>query len=295
MEISEIKQIGFGQPSLTSEYFETDRLILVYYPAGAGGKFLINALGLSNQSVLQDIELAKKQHQGRLSSDDKLNLITKRYQKRVYDADLSCAHLFGLVDIQYPTLKEYYPFNNFIKTIIENKYYFFMVTHTATQLKNMLEVWPQARLIYFTNGNNIIEKYRTGRLPQYHRIAELTEWWNLNRQPTWPEMPPAWQESLNAPPFSDISNFDNFEFLKKLLDLLPNKSIFEKVEQTEYQLVEQVAKSIAHSYCWDADWYEDKDMCLKQVELLYQKLELSDYNVDRIDRLYSVWKQQLST
>jgi hypothetical protein len=286
-------QIGFGHPLLTHDHFTTDRLVIVYYPRGAGGKFLINALGLSNQSVLQDSNLAKQQYQGHLSTVDKLSLLIDRYQKKILDAGLGCGRLFGVRGIRYPALKEYYPFNSFLQTIIDNKLYFFIVAHNYNKLKNILEVWPNARLIYFINSAKFLEKFRSGYLVQYSKFEELKKWWNLNRLPDWPEEPPAWQESLNAPPFSNQVKFDNPELLEKLLTLLPNESILEKVDQTENQMVRQLANAVEYAYCWDAMWYEDKTICLQQIERLYKKLELQDYNADNTGTLYSSWRQQL--
>jgi hypothetical protein len=167
------------------------------------------------------------------------------------------------------------------------------VAHEYEKLKNTLEVWPNARLIYFINGAKIIEKYRPGYLKRYSKLIELQTWWNLNRLPDWPEQPPAWQESLNALPYSNLVKFDNPELLEKLLTLLPNKSILEKVDQAENQIVQQLANAVEYAYCWDAMWYEDKTICLQQIEWLYKKLELQDYNADNIDTLYSSWRQQL--
>ena len=37
--------------------YNTDKLVIVAYPIGAGGKFLINCLGISEDACLQDWEL----------------------------------------------------------------------------------------------------------------------------------------------------------------------------------------------------------------------------------------------
>ena len=37
--------------------YETNKIIFVCYPPGAGGKFLINCLGVSNHAVLQHQDL----------------------------------------------------------------------------------------------------------------------------------------------------------------------------------------------------------------------------------------------
>jgi hypothetical protein len=39
----------------------TDSVVIVYYPTNAGGKFLINSLGLSNGCYFQDIDFVRLQ------------------------------------------------------------------------------------------------------------------------------------------------------------------------------------------------------------------------------------------
>ena len=54
--------------------FNTNKLIIVAYPMGAGGKFLINCLGISEDACLQDWELYD------LTSKQKKQLILDRLE-----------------------------------------------------------------------------------------------------------------------------------------------------------------------------------------------------------------------
>ena len=77
---------GLGQSNLVRDDFMTDRLVIVYYPLGAGGKFLINCLGLSNQCVLQSIELANNQINNQFTSIEKFQFLKFqiRIKKRIF-------------------------------------------------------------------------------------------------------------------------------------------------------------------------------------------------------------------
>ena len=78
--------------------FESDKLIILNYPIGAGGKFLANCLGLAPNAVLQDRTLARQQLDGNLSPYDKFNLIMQRVSevgKEWNDLELGCGKFFG--------------------------------------------------------------------------------------------------------------------------------------------------------------------------------------------------------
>jgi len=53
--------------------FQTPNLIMAVYPGGAGGKFLLNCIGVSKQGLLQDYKLTVAQLGNLLLSEDKKN------------------------------------------------------------------------------------------------------------------------------------------------------------------------------------------------------------------------------
>ena len=72
--------------------YNTDKLVIVAYPTGAGGKFLINCLGVSKHACLQNWELYD------LTSTEKKQLILDRLQSTLKgtwnDLDLGCFKMF---------------------------------------------------------------------------------------------------------------------------------------------------------------------------------------------------------
>jgi len=55
--------------------FNTSNLVVFQFPRYAGGKFVINCLGLSDNMVLQSRSLAQRQVDGTISLEDKKKYI----------------------------------------------------------------------------------------------------------------------------------------------------------------------------------------------------------------------------
>ena len=147
--------------------FETANIVIVTYPAGAGGKFLLNCLGLSENFLLQDINLAIQQIQGLLTTEKKFNLLQQRLRKITTtwnDLDLGCRELFGVDNIRYhrPVIKaqDIDSFNPELKTVIDSNCYFGSVNHSAYTLKKQLDVWNNATVIRLINTNDFVYHWR---------------------------------------------------------------------------------------------------------------------------------------
>lgn len=159
--------------------FQTPNLIIACYKQGAGGKFLLNAIGLSKGAVLQDADLARQQLIGQLSSDHKLNLLMSRIKDNdpgINDLGLGCFKLFGIPSSDYFTKftsvpSETFDFDPVIETLSKSDLKFCLVSHLHTLLLKQLEVWPNANLIFFKNQDNFISQYRTA----YRRDVRQTE------------------------------------------------------------------------------------------------------------------------
>ena len=84
--------------------FNTDNLIICCYPSGAGGKFLINCLGLSDDAVFQSHILAEKQLNLNFSQFNKMEYLDtelKKITSNWNDLNLGCEQLFGIPNHSY--------------------------------------------------------------------------------------------------------------------------------------------------------------------------------------------------
>jgi len=89
--------------------YETSHVIIASYPGYAGGKFLLNCLGLSNQCYLQDAQLVMQQQQGKLTQHEKLlllhtkldNVLDNIHDNKIWwnDLKLGDAHLRTLSNL----------------------------------------------------------------------------------------------------------------------------------------------------------------------------------------------------
>lgn len=147
--------------------FETDRIVITAYPSGAGGKFLLNCLGLSNQFLLQDINLSLQQINGNLSSLDKFNLLIDRLQQITHhwtDLGLGCREMFGIENIRYhrvivqgSSIQGFFPQ---LETVTNSNYYFGLVSHSKYGAERMLTVWNNATVLALKNTVGFIKTWR---------------------------------------------------------------------------------------------------------------------------------------
>ena len=135
--------------------YNTDRLVIVSYPMGAGGKFLINCLGVSDNACLQDWELYN------LSSIEKKQLILDRLSATPYgtwnDLELGCFKMFEY-NVDGLTADEIHQIEFGFQTIIDisnNNKYFFQTTHTEKDHEQLCCAFPNATTINFTNSRSI--------------------------------------------------------------------------------------------------------------------------------------------
>ena len=135
--------------------FDTDKLVIVAYPMGAGGKFLINCLGVSEVACLQDWELYN------LTPKQKQQLILDRLASTPkgtwQDLDLGCFKMFEN-NLDGMTVKEIHSIDWEFQKIVDisngSKYYF-QVTHNAQDYVELVNAFPNTRTINFVNSNQL--------------------------------------------------------------------------------------------------------------------------------------------
>jgi hypothetical protein len=156
--------------------FDTKNIILFHYPIYAGGKFVMNCLGLSDNMVLQSQSLAQAQIDGTLSFNDKKEYILKYMQGEDIlkynfwsDIHLGCSQLFidgadnstthwGLID-NIKTGKQHSSITDTVKFLSSdnnNKLLFSLVWHNNT----ITPIFPNAKIITFKNNTQMINHRR---------------------------------------------------------------------------------------------------------------------------------------
>jgi hypothetical protein len=143
--------------------FQSDSIVIVCFPTWAGGKFLINCLSLSNDCYLQDAIFVKHQRAGNLTPYDKFKLfdheldliltkdqITTDKLEKWNDLRLGCEGLFD-------TPTDPSTFNPIIEEIAKEPKLFFVVAHSIDKFRKLIEIWPNARIIFFQENDKFIQ------------------------------------------------------------------------------------------------------------------------------------------
>lgn len=153
---------------------KTDKLTLVHFPRGAGGKFLINALSISDDCVFAHANLIREQLQNRFTDKDKLDylqaqLAQSRSNSDWNDLNLGCWQQFGLPvhpfafanpDLHFLLEKHADPIMHALS--VSGKRWF-ITTHDTAQLRQLLQYWPNAKVIVFMN---------------FEKFLRLRQWWS---------------------------------------------------------------------------------------------------------------------
>ena len=150
--------------------FGADKLIAVQYPAGAGGKFLINCLGLSDGVLFQDYVLATNQINGKFSPSDKINLILQRVNNQLAhwnDLNLGLNTRFHYhSETKYMSEEEVNQINlqtnsDNVKMIAESNKVCVVGTCRLSGLYNFVKEWKSPAVIMFNNCDDFVMRRNT--------------------------------------------------------------------------------------------------------------------------------------
>lgn len=160
---------------------ETKSITIVVYEPWAGGKFLINCLGLSNHAYLQDTSLIRLQMQGKLTPADKKELLDKRLDSvtdKWLDLGMGCGLIFGI----YPTKEQSFP--PLVSQLSNEDNQLFVIAHNLNDLDSLLAIWKNPKIIVLNNSINFI-KWRWGNLEQHQLLThpQFNFWKNPDDTP----------------------------------------------------------------------------------------------------------------
>lgn len=234
---------------------EYNKIIILCYPAGAGGNFLINCLSLTDQCVLRDAKLAEQQLSTGFSVQEKLNyfrnqlklsLINQRWQ----DLNLGCSNLFGIDNemyfFQYPEIIQK-KFNYVIEQLINQEKYLFIVAHSTQFLDAYLKFWSQARVIFLTDYRDFV--YQRGYGTKVD-IKRLTAYWSTVRGDTWPSTPPlTYKQFLQLP--DAIQHELEIDFHGEIFKWITPSPTVEELH--DCAIIQQLDKLGTRAYTWSVE------------------------------------------
>ena len=173
--------------------YDTSNLILFHYPEYAGGKFVMNCMGLSDSMVLQSQSLAQAQIDGIFSFDDKKEYILTHMKdediKKGWWGDLKmgCSELlvgdvepFKLTN-NVKTGKQHESISDtarFLSSETNNKWLFSVVCHSHT----VTRVFPNAKIVTFNNNIPMINHRIPFLADEYYKLIK-DHFWNVGDCP----------------------------------------------------------------------------------------------------------------
>jgi hypothetical protein len=258
--------------------------IIVCYPRGTGGKFLINCLGFSDSSTLPDADLLLKQLDYKLTKQDKLSILLDKISKVKFvwnDLDFSCLTLlrftideFGMNEIAHDIIRPLIEMLNSspYKDCISNSGKLYCVeSHSINETLSFYNSLDNAKIILFKeNYNNFLEF----RYANYYK--KVKQQWEILRGVDWPTEAPTAIQEINQLP----------ENIKKELSLMLSKN--------HYSHEWNVDELSDTSYLtWNADDFLSEDLFLSSLETLYQSLGLPDFAPNIIQPYHNAWVAKL--
>jgi hypothetical protein len=176
------------------------------YPAGSGGKFLINCVSLNDYAVFQDHLLAQRQLNGDFGINEKTryifdNLKIAQGTLKWTDLELGDFQLYGVPNEQYlctfpEIIKKRFENNSLIQKCIQNSVHLNMAMHDWILFEAKLRVWPMARSVIFTNYRSFLQKRKHGKI----KDSYLDTYWNKVRDVNWPKQAPLTAQELSQLP-----------------------------------------------------------------------------------------------
>ena len=251
--------------------FNTDKMLIAYYMPGAGGKTVLNCLGLSEDFCLQEINSPK-------DSSSKFNFLKSLIDEYTigtewYDLDLGCVQLYNLDAFKEKHTAFYHNavYDDAVIQLFKSGVYMPIVCHNYAQLTNVKNLFPNSKVLSFTNQHEFITK----RSP---RFAAADKLYQTIRGDSWPADMPIRFSNFSEEVQQEIS--ENFTLLYKFY-------INRETEESTF------LHDIRADYTWNVDWFSNIQKTITEIQSLYSTLGLDNFNRERVEYYYSQWKTKV--
>ena len=266
--------------------FNTNNLVIFYYPAFTGGRFLINCLGLSDSAVFQDESLVERQLNNNFNINDKIQYLRNALantKDNWNDLGMECNQLFGIANenyVLYPSsLIKQNRFPLSIEKLTNSNLKFFLATHKLPYLEKYLDVWPNAKIIMFENCHDFLNW-------RINETSFQTKWEQLRGQ-DWPEKVPSSIKELETLSDTIVSELHSRFF--QFYGAIKWQCVIAEWESKEILKYKNNVQTIV----WNNNLYFSCDATVDKIEQLYDELDLTNFNKDYIVEYYNLWMNKL--
>ena len=241
--------------------WNSDKVIIVYYPSGAGGNFLHNALALSKNAVPQNSSFVGLTH------EEKIKRILESANE--FDFHTGVIGMFGFYIYSIPDYKlKTLEFGKEFTSITFSNKYWFINAHTDLHLEKCKYLFPNCRIISFYNYEDFCKSRGYNHKVQIYYYNEYTKYAGDD-----------WEDVE----FSAMSEFQQQEIETRFPELLlicKNK--------------EKLLKDIPGDFFFDTSCYFKQESTINAVKKLYTELKLDDFDEKLVIQLYIKWQERLN-
>jgi hypothetical protein len=249
-----------------------DKAIIFAYPRNAGGKFLINSLGLSPKFALQCSILATAQLSNIITPRQKHQLLIDRLDE-VGDTwdDLRLGNLFGheFNRLLKNTPEKLTAVPSILSQLMHQDFYIPIIAHTVEELAVLKRFLVYAQVIEFVNTKPFMIN-RT--------MKSIEEYWQVVRGEQWPSQPPTSIDEIKSLP----------NFIQEELRTHFKNEIYEYFTPNDIE-AGMTSFLNGNSIKWDCTNYFLENNCVSNIKLLYDQLNLDCWDHDNISSYYRKW------
>lgn len=270
------------------------KVVILYYPPGAGGKFLTSCLSLASNCAFPDPMYVNTS----LTSVEKFDIFMGRLDTvgatwndflirptKFYIGSDRNQNVYNLQAMQYlvdnPDLNP----RDFVKLepVDIGESTLLTLTHSIQHLSILCRIWPNAHVIYYTNVNKFVNRYRKQKISNSEIAPEnyMTIFQTVQK---------------NKRQYNDIAGADFPSFSKVLAD---KNNIPQEVKDEYPGLYNELLlmyyyvdfyKTMTQSCLnFNTSCYFDKQETLEQIEKVYKHLQLENFDSAMIAQLYDKW------
>lgn len=253
-----------------------NNFIILNFPKFAGGKFISNCLSLSRYCCPQDPTTAEYLLENPLDYEYRFRAIMstlpptrEKMINWISQYEFGDHRLYGSCVTQWQHGINQKP-TELVKSLLTANFKLFLTAHGGdTLVRNLLKIWPQStviKLINHTKFSTISQKLKSNdstSLDEYAGNYSKAKYALLSGPswPTWEEFESVGYDIYQLPNYhnnaDEISTFYNWKDIN-------NRSILFDVD-----------RSIFNRSCF-----------LSAMKLLYEKLNLTDYNAELVDKFW---------
>jgi hypothetical protein len=277
--------------------FNTANVNIILFPPGAGGKFLLNSLGVASNACLQNIVLYHGIESGKYNNEHKKSFIKDMLAgqtEKWNDLFMGATTLLGVDELVYltedPSTRQYWQWFSKIDQLTNSGLKFFLDTHMPATLDAMLKVWPNAGIIVVDNCQEFLEY----RKVNFYRQAQQ-DYWQSIRGDYWPKDPPSnWQEyqALALGIQRELEEVHHNEIFRHIRHPVAESAM----QQTRQQYLDSILARYPQNQQIQingADWMS-WDKTRQVVEQCYDLFELKDLDLEFVEYYYNHWMDAIT-